>query len=136
MAKRKTSIENPSNKSSREERQKRARKNVFLALTLVPLVAGIFLIIAWAIDWNLIGDLESQIWIGVLFLLLSFTLSNLIQQRWLLFWGWLLLTIADFIFLIWVNLYAQIIAALIGIIGASFLAFRFYQQIAKQAEQQ
>jgi membrane-bound ClpP family serine protease len=136
MAKRKTSIEKISNKTGREDRRKRAWKNVFLSLTLVPIVAGLFLIITWALDWDVMGALESQIWVGVLFLLLGFTFSNLIQQRWLLFCGWLFLAISDLIFLIWVNLTAQIVAGLIGIIGAGFLAYSFYQQIASQAEQQ
>jgi hypothetical protein len=80
-----------------------AWKNLILALTLVPLVAGIFLIAAWALDWDITGSLENQIYVGILFLLTSFAVSNLVQKRWLLGAGWLLLMLADILFLFWVK---------------------------------
>jgi hypothetical protein len=116
------------------EVQRSPWQNVFLALSLVPLVAGALLILAWALDWDLIGALENQVYIGILFLLLSFTISNLVQQRWLLFAGWLLLLVADFLFLVWVNPLAQILAGVLGIVGAILIGYRYFQQIASQAE--
>jgi hypothetical protein len=114
---------------------KSAWKDIGLALTLIPLGIGLFLIIAWALDWDLTGYLDSQVWIGVLFLLISFTFSNLIQKRWILFAGFLLLTIADLLFLLWVNLYVQVAAGILGFIGISLVGFRYFQQISQRTEQ-
>lgn len=107
---------------------------IALALTLVPLVGGLILMGAWALDIQLTRNLESQTWIGLLFLLLSFILSNLIQRRWRLFLGWLLLGISDFILLVWVSLYAQGMAAIIGIAGVLVLGVEFYRRIVENAQ--
>lgn len=110
-----------------------AWKNIALTLTLIPLGAGLILIIAWALDWNVIGVVESQVWVGVFFLLLSFVFSNLIQQRWLLFCGFLLLSIADLLFLLWVNINAQAIAGVLGVIGLGLIGYQFFKQISQQS---
>lgn len=110
-----------------------AWKNIALTLTLIPLGAGLILIIAWALDWNVIGAVESQVWVGVFFLLLSFAFSNLIQRRWLLFSGFLLLSIADLLFLLWVNIYAQAIAGVLGVIGLGLIGYPFFKQISQQS---
>lgn len=104
---------------------------VALALTLVPLVGGLLLMAAWALDIQLTRDLESQAWVGLLFMLLSFVLSNLIQRRWRLFLGWLLLSLADLILLVWVSLYAQGMAGIIGVAGILILGIEFYGRIAE-----
>ncbi|HEY4759025.1 MAG TPA: hypothetical protein VIH42_00450, partial [Thermoguttaceae bacterium] len=51
-------------------------KNVFLSLTLVPLVIGIILIGAWVLDLELLENSQSQITVGIFFFLLAFTASN------------------------------------------------------------
>jgi len=121
---------------TRQKEERPGWKNLILALSLVPLIAGIFFIIAWALDWDLIGSLENQVYVGILFILLSFAITNLVLQRWLLFAGWLLLGIADLLFLFWVNPSAQIAAAVLGIAGAGMIGFRYFQQIAQHAPQE
>lgn len=103
--------------------------NIALALTLLPLASGILLIIAWAMDFSVIGSLESQAFFGLFLILISFTLSNLFQKKWGLFLGWLLLTIADVLLLNWVSFLVQIVAfGMLGI-GLIILAVAFYRQL-------
>jgi hypothetical protein len=124
------------NKTTRRKKEdKPLWKNLLLALTLVPLVAGLILLAAWVLDFKLVSDLESQVWIGVLFILLSFTLSNLIQERWRLFAAWLLLLVADGILLAWVNFTAQIIAIILAVIGVILLGIEIYRHFEQQAQQ-
>jgi hypothetical protein len=108
---------------------------VLLALTLAPLIVGVALIGAWSLDITLIGDLESQIFIGLFLILFSFTLSNLLQKKWGLFAGWGLLTIADLLLLRLVDLHAQIVALALAAIGMGFLIMEFYRQLSKQSRQ-
>jgi hypothetical protein len=103
-------------------------KNVFLALTLVPLVIGIILIGAWVLDLELLENPQSQVTVGIFFFLLTFTASNAIQQRWRLAAGWGLLSLADIVTLAWLNLAAQIIALAAGFVGIVLLGIEFYQQ--------
>jgi len=103
-------------------------KNVFLALTLVPLVIGIILIGAWVLDLEILDNQQSQITVGIFFFLLSFTASNAIQKRWRLAIGWGLLAIADIVTLGWLNVAIQIVAISIGLIGVILLGIEFYKQ--------
>lgn len=103
-------------------------RNVLLTLTLVPLVIGILLIGAWALDYLVLEDAQSQLIVAVLFFLISFAASNALQKRWMLAAGWGLLICADLILLIWLNLWAQIAALAFGLIGLGFLAVEFYRQ--------
>lgn len=124
---------NKSKKSAKIKQKPGGWKNLLLALSLVPLVAGIFLIIAWALDWDITGSLENQVFVGILFLLLSFTMSNLVQQRWLLGFGWLLLALADFLILLTLDSSIQITAVVIGIAGLVLIGFRYFQQISQRS---
>ena len=103
-------------------------KNVLLALTLVPLVIGIILIGAWALDIELLGTPQAQITVGIFFFLLTFTASNAIQTRWLLAGGWGLLAIADLVTLVWLNVAAQVSAISLGVVGVVLLGIEFYKQ--------
>jgi len=103
-------------------------KNVFLSLTLVPLVIGMILIGAWVLDIELLDDLQSQVIVGVFFFLLAFTASNIVQKRWMLATGWGLLAVADIVTLAWLNVAAQIIALSVGMIGVVLLGIEFYRQ--------
>jgi len=122
-------------KTSKTKEVRPSWKNLLLALTLVPLVAGVILLAAWVLDFKLIGELESQVWVGVMFILLSFTLSNLVQERWRLFAAWLLLLVADVVLLAWVNLTAQIIAIILAVIGVILLGIEVYRHFEGQAQQ-
>ena len=103
-------------------------KNVFLSLTLVPLVLGIILIGAWVLDLELLDTPQSQVTVGIFFFLLTFTASNAIQKRWRLAAGWGLLAVADIVTLAWLNLAAQVIALCLGLIGVILLGIEFYKQ--------
>lgn len=109
-------------------------KNVFLSLTLVPLVVGMILIGAWVLDIELLDDLQSQVIVGVFFFLLAFTASNVVQKRWRLASGWGLLAVADIVTLAWLNLAAQIAALAAGVVGVALLGIEFYAQF-KQNKQ-
>lgn len=103
-----------------------------LALTLVPLVIGGLMILAWALDLNLFEQPQTQIYLGLLFILLGFSASNALQKRWLLLAAWLLLAVADFILLAWVNLYAQILGFLVGGLGIVLLLYEFFRRFQEQ----
>jgi hypothetical protein len=99
-----------------------------LALTLVPIIAGGLLVIAWAVDWELVPPLENQAFLGLLFILLGFTLSNLIQKKWTLAAGWGLLTLADLLLLTQRVIWIQIGALALTVAGLLLLAVEFYRQ--------
>jgi hypothetical protein len=115
------------NKLSTEKKNSPGR-NVLLTLTLVPLIIGVLLIAAWALDILILEDDQSQITIGILFFLLSFVASNALQKRWRLAAGWALLMCADLVILAWLDVRAQIVAAGFGLVGVVFLVIEFYQQ--------
>lgn len=102
--------------------------NLLLALTLVPLVIGALLIGAWVLDIEVFGDPQSQITVGILFILLGFAASNALQRRWRLAAGWGLLILADLVILAWLDVRAQIVAIGFGVVGLIFLAIEFYRQ--------
>ena len=103
-------------------------KNILLALTLVPFIIGVILIGAWVLDLELLENPQSQVTVAIFFFLLTFTLSNAIQNRWRLAAGWGLLAIADIVTVAWLNLAAQIIAIVLGVVGVILLGIEFYQQ--------
>jgi hypothetical protein len=105
---------------------------VGLALTLVPLVIGGLLILAWALDMNLFEQPSTQVYVGVLFVLLGFAASNALQNNWNLTAAWLLMAAADFILLAWVNLYTQVLGFLIGGLGLILLLYEFYKRFQDQ----
>lgn len=116
-----------SKKSTSKEHSRLPRQSIFLALSLVPLIAGAIFIIAWAMDWDLVGAGENQHYLGLLFILLSFTLSNLAQQKWLLAAGWATLTVADLLLLTQPVLNVQVPALVLAGVGLVLLAIEFYR---------
>jgi membrane-bound ClpP family serine protease len=102
--------------------------NLLLALTLVPIVIGVLLIGAWVLDISIFDDAQSQIIVGILFILLGFAASNILQKRWRLAAGWGLLMCADLVLLAWLNVWAQAIAIGFGLVGLIFLGIEFYRQ--------
>ena len=118
-----------SKKNSDREPELPRWANLILSLTLVPLIAGVIFIAAWALDIDLTGSLENQLYVGMLLMLLGFIVSNLIQKRWRLFAGWVLLAIADVIFLLFINLYLQAVAMLLAIAGLFFLGMEIYRRM-------
>ena len=116
------------NKNQSSTKKNSPGKNVFLSLTLVPVVIGIILIGAWVLDIELLGNLQSQLIVSIFFFLLAFTASNAIQNRWQLAVGWGLLAVADIVTLAWLNVAAQITAIGVGFIGAVLLGIEFYKQ--------
>jgi len=102
-------------------------KNILMMLTLVPIVIGLLLILAWALDLEILAN-QSEIQVGLFFLLLGFALSNVLQKRLGLAAGWGALAVADLIVLTWLNVWAQTIASIAGLIGIIFLGVEFYKQ--------
>lgn len=101
-----------------------------LSLSLVPLVAGLIFILAFAFDYDLFGAKENQLSIGFLLFLLSFAMSNAFQQRWNLFAGWTLLMLADLVtLLITQSLPAQIAALVLAVMGLIFLGREYFRRI-------
>ena len=100
---------------------------LLLALTLVPLVIGGLLILAWALDMILWEPPDTQVWVGILFILLSFAASNTIQRKWYPALGWALLAIADFIVFRWINLSIQIVAGVLAVFGSGLILFEIYR---------
>lgn len=110
------------------QQRKGSWTRLFLALSLVPMVIGMLLIGAWAIDIYIFDDPQSQTLIGLLFILFGFAVSNMLQKNRDLAIGWSLLTIADLVLLFWIELWAQILALITGLVGLGFLLVVFYQR--------
>lgn len=111
--------------------------SILLTLTLVPMVIGILMIGAWALDIELWEDPQAQVIIGLLFILVSFAVSNGVQKKWRLAVGWSVLAISDLIVLIWLNVTVQIIALVIAAVGLVIIISEFIVQWKKnkRAEQ-
>jgi hypothetical protein len=121
---------NMAKKSSKKNKRKKRNspgKNVLLMLTLVPVVIGLLLIVAWALELEIFAN-QSEVQVGVFFLLFGFALSNVLQKRFGLAAGWGALAIADLIVLTWWNIWAQAIASIAGLSGLIFLGVEFYKQ--------
>lgn len=124
MAKKSTS----KNKQVASRQRSTPGRNLLLTLTLVPLVIGILLIVAWALDIAIFDEPQMHITVGILFFLLSFTVSNVVQKHWTLAAGWGLLMCADIIILAWLHLWAQGAAMVVGLFGLVLLGIEFYRQ--------
>jgi len=116
-----------SSKKSKRKRRTSLGKNVILMLTLVPVVIGLLLIVAWALELEILEN-QSEVQVGIFFLLLGFFLSNVLQKKYGLAAGWGALAAADFIVLSWWNIWAQVIASIAGLSGLIFLGVEFYKQ--------
>jgi hypothetical protein len=108
--------------------------NLLLTLTLIPAIIGLLLIGAWILDILIFEDAQSQVIVGILFMLLGFTASNALQRHWRLAAGWGLLVIADLVVLLWLDVRAQIVAIALGLVGLILLAIEFYGQYRSRAE--
>ena len=115
--------------SKKNKRKKRASlgKNILLTLTLVPIVIGLLLVLAWALDLEILQN-QSEAQVGIFFLLAGFSLSNALQKKYRLAVGWGSLAVADLIVLTWWNIWAQAVASIAGLIGLIFLAIEFYRR--------
>lgn len=106
-----------------------------LALTLVPLVAGLLFILLWAIDVYLWPDPLAQALIGVLFILFSFAANNALQLKWVAAGGWGLLSVADLLLLTSLDLRWQIPAIVAGFAGAGLLLLEVVRTMAKMGQE-
>lgn len=116
-----------SSKKSKRGRRTSLGRNVILMLTLVPVVIGLLLIVAWALELEIFEN-QSEVQVGIFFLLLGFFLSNVLQKKYGLAAGWGALAAADLIVLTWWNIWAQVIASIAGLSGIIFLGVEFYKQ--------
>lgn len=120
-------------KKSSPAADKPAGSTMALALTLVPMVIGLLLIGAWALDIQLVGTLENQALLGLLIILAGFTASNLLQRKWLAFAGWALITVADFLLLAVVDLRVQSAALALAVIGGICLLAEMARRLKAQS---
>ncbi|RPI81421.1 MAG: hypothetical protein EHM41_20685 [Chloroflexi bacterium] len=104
-------------------------KQILLALTLVPLIAGGVLILLWAFDVELWEPPDTQLTVAVLFIFLSFAASNLIQRNWLPAVGWFLLMLADAVLLSQLRGPTQMIAIGIGIAALLLFAVEIFHRL-------
>lgn len=116
------------NKQINSARRASPGHNLLLTLTLVPLVIGLLLIVAWVLDYVVLPDPQSQVIVAVLFFMLSFAASNAVQKRWKLATAWGLLMCAGLVLLAWLQVWAQIVAICLGLVGLGFLVVEFYKQ--------
>ncbi len=122
-----------SKKRTDREPEQPAWVRTALALTLVPVVAGIIFIATWALDIDITGNMENQIYVGMLLMLTGFIFSNLLQKRWRLFAGWTLFAIADLLFLLFVNIYVQAAALFLAIAGLFLLGFEIFRRMQQNS---
>lgn len=112
-------------------------QQLLLLVTVVPMLAGIFLFVASWFDIQLFGTPESQTVSGALLALLGFTAANAIQKLWRLAAGWLLIACG-----IWLATAAPGTPFLwagvaLGVVGAVFVLWAFvvrYRQVRQRAE--
>ena len=130
MAKRKNR-----NKYAVQQKRKGSWTRLFLALSLVPMIIGVLLIGAWALDLNIFPDPQSQTLVGLLFIMFGFAVSNALQKKRDNAIGWSLLTLADLVLLLWVDLWAQVIAIVVGLVGLGFVIKTFYIQWRENKKQ-
>jgi hypothetical protein len=131
----------PDNRSTKQARNKSQKsaisraprwKQLLLALSLVPLIAGGLLILLWAIDVLILQPADTQLTVGVMFVLLSFAVSNLVQANWLAAAGWLLLMVADGLLLSQQRGSIQYIAIAIGVAAVILFAIEIVRRLRAQ----
>jgi len=88
---------------------------------------------AWGLDFVILEN-QSEIQVGIFFLLLGFALSNTLQKKYGLAAGWGSLAVADLIILTWWNVWAQIIAAAAGLAELIFLGIEFFKQYQRDKQ--
>ena len=114
-------------KTKQSKKRSSPGKNILMTLTLVPVVIGVLLLGAWAMDLEILEN-QSEVQVGIFFLLLGFAASNALQKRSRLAIGWGTLAIADLILLTWFSILAQGVAIAVGLIGSVILGIEFYKQ--------
>lgn len=116
------------------KRTKSSKSNIWMALTLVPLLVGGLLIVTWALDIFTWEDSQSQVFVGLFFALLSFVATNALQKHWYAAAGWALLAVSDLLLLIWIDLQIQIFAFLVGGLGIVLLLYEFIRRFQKEVQ--
>ena len=130
----KTKKKNTTNKLSSKKRSSPG-KNILMTLTLVPMIIGVILIGAWALEIEVLKN-QSEVTVGVLFFLLGFAASNAFQKRYKLAAGWGALAVADLILLTWLSVWAQGVALVVALIGIVYLGIEFYKQYRRDKEKE
>jgi hypothetical protein len=128
-AKRSTNLPKTGKHSKNSTEPAKGLRGILLALTLVPLIVGVVLIIFWALDLKTFGDPERLPPVALFFILISFTISNALQKRWSLTAGWAFLSGASL--LLWISTQpAMLIFSLIlGLVGLGFIGFEFARRM-------
>jgi hypothetical protein len=110
-------------------------RRILLSLTLVPLIIGVLLIGAWALEMDLLGSMEDQIVVGTLFLLFSFAASNALQEKWSLTAGWALLMLADWMILAGREVWLQVVGFIVAATGVILVGAHYVRGIRRDPDQ-
>jgi heme O synthase-like polyprenyltransferase len=114
--------------SATTKKQSVSWSKILLAFTLLPLATGVLMIFGWAMDLTVFITPEIQLQVGILLILLAFAASNAVQKLWSLASAWLLLALADFLLVVWVETWVQIIALSLAGIGVFLLGMKVYRR--------
>ena len=128
-AKRSTNLPKTNKRTKNSTEPAKGLRGILLALTLVPLIIGVVLIIFWALDLETFGDPERLPPVALFFILVSFTVSNALQKRWNLTAGWAFLSGASL--LLWISTQPTmlIFSLLLGLVGIGFIGFEFARRM-------
>ncbi len=107
-------------------------KKWLLVFTMAPLVLGLLFIAITLLDIVVWGSLELQAVVGVFCVLVSFVASNTLQKQWLLAGGWLMLTVAIWLWLNWRGTWVRGLSYVVGGLGLFLLAREFMQRFWEQ----
>ncbi len=120
------------NQTSLQEVPQEVWKKWLLTFSMAPLVLGLLLIASTLLDIVVWGSLELQAVVGVFCVLVSFVASNALQKQWLLAGGWLLLTVAVWMWLNWRGTWVRGLSYIVAGLGLFLLAREFMQRFWEQ----
>jgi hypothetical protein len=93
---------------------------------------GLLLIAATLTDFVVWGSVLLQFVLGVLIALASFAALNALQKQWFLAAGWLLLGVAAFVWVNWLETWVRGFSYLLGGLGLFFILREFVQRYQQQ----
>jgi hypothetical protein len=133
-AKRSSKASHIKSKNDRQQTasQPPAMTRSLLALTLVPLVAGVLLLAAWAFNITVWGSPQAQLVVSGLFIFFSFAASNALQKKWFLACGWALLMVGDWLLWTFTTTSLQITSFIVGGLGLIILGFEYFRRIGER----
>ena len=132
MAKRSSKRSYGKARSAQGRSQKASWQKWLLALTLVPLVGGVVLIIGALSDIIVWSSRADQIAMGCFYILFSFVASNAVQKQWNLAGGWTLIGIAAWVVLNSSDVLLRVVAAALAGIGMALVSREFLKRAGRR----